>query len=381
MFVRFPVAVTAVLMSLAAFQAEAKLSYNVNQTDSGNKFAIVSGSFEYSDDLSQFRELTAREHLFAVGFDSPGGNVAKAMEFGRLIRSLGIATVQARKFECASACSLAFLGGTSRFAEPGSIGVHKSSFSNSANFEVKDAVSAVQQTTAEIIGYMSEMGVDPGLLQLSLSYDSDDIRYLSGSEMAKFRVTTPNGSPVISSEAVPEKPAIAPVVPTGVQARSVPSLEVPIARDGFVRHPKGQAPIKGAASPDAKTLGEARNGTAVQILDVRDDWYRVAVAGKIGFMHYSWVHVTQFEEDAGEGRYVQVRSFSSLPEAEAFVRTSPVPLSAHLAANGWFAVTLKDIYAEQEAKDVSNALKGHGLIAKDSMVTVGNTYVRKVCCE
>jgi hypothetical protein len=42
---------------------------------------------------------------------------------------------------------------------------------------------------------------------------------------------------------------------------------------------------------------------------------------------------------------------------------------------------LKDVYAEQEAKDVSTALKGHGLIAKDSMVTIGNTYVRKVCCE
>jgi hypothetical protein len=40
---------------------------------------------------------------------------------------------------------------------------------------VDDAVSAVQQVTAEVIGYMSEMGVDPGRLQRFLSYDSDEI--------------------------------------------------------------------------------------------------------------------------------------------------------------------------------------------------------------
>ena len=45
------------------------------------------------------------------------------------------------------------------------------------------------------------------------------------------------------------------------------------------------------------------------------------------------------------------------------------------------AVTLRDVYGQQEAKDVSNALKTHGLIAKDSMITLRNTYVRKICCE
>ncbi|WP_413711670.1 SH3 domain-containing protein [Rhizobium sp. Rhizsp82] len=356
------------------------MSYDVHQTDGGRKFVIISGDFDFSDDLSQFRDLATREHLFAVGFDSPGGNVAKAMELGRIVRGLNLSTVQTRKLECASACSLAFLGGISRFAEPGSIGVHKSSFRDDSGVEVDDAVSAVQQTTAEIIGYMSEMGVDPALLQLSLSYNSDDIRYLSGSEMAKYKVTTPNAAPLPSSDDVREAPAAVAVTPSGVQAKE-PSLEVPVARNGVVRHPKGRAPIKIRGDGDAETIGEARNGAPLRILEVQGDWYRVSVGGNVGFMHYSWVHVTQFEEDAGERRYIQVKSFSSLPEAEVFVRKSPVPLSAHLAANGWFAVTLKDVYAEDEAKDISNALKGHGLIAKDSMVTVGNTYVRKVCCE
>src|SRR5690606_7022182 len=121
---------------------------------------------------------------------SPGGNIAKAMELGRLIRRLGLTTIQMRAMECTSACSLAFFGGTTREAEPGAIGVHKSSFSGDLPVDAEDAVSAVQQMTAEIVTYMIEMGIDPGLLQVSLQYDSHDIRYLSLSEMQKYRIVT-----------------------------------------------------------------------------------------------------------------------------------------------------------------------------------------------
>ncbi len=37
---------------------------------------------------------------------------------------------------------------------------------------------------------MTEMGIDPSLLQLSLRYEKDDMRYLSKSEMQQYRVTT-----------------------------------------------------------------------------------------------------------------------------------------------------------------------------------------------
>ncbi|MDR9808770.1 SH3 domain-containing protein [Rhizobium hidalgonense] len=372
--------ISAVLLAAAfAGPANARLAYEIHSTGAAGSFVVVSGSFEYGDDLSPLRELVAREHPTVVVFNSPGGNVIKAMELGRLIRSLGLSTLQVRQSECASACSLAFMGGVSRVAEPGSIGVHKSSFNDTDALHVADAVSAVQQLTAEVIGYMSEMGVDPGLLQLSLSYDSSDIRYLSGSEMAKYRLTTASQAPVPSAKAEPRD--VARVAPPGIQAKADPSLEVPLARDGLVRHPKGRAPIKLSAEADAKAIGDVLNGVVVNILEIRGDWYKVSVADVVGFMHYSWVHVSQFEEDAGDRRYVQVRSFNSLSDARDFVKGAPVPLRVHLAANGWFAVTLRDVYAEQEAKEVSKALKDHGLIAKDSMVTIGNTYVRSVCCD
>ncbi|MCZ7450961.1 trypsin-like peptidase domain-containing protein [Agrobacterium rhizogenes] len=185
---------------------------------------------------------------------------------------------------------------------------------------------------------------------------------------------------------VPDSPPVQPrpsaaSLPADSAARDAPSLEIPLAESGFVRHPKGVAPVKLAPEGDARTIGQVANGSSVSILQVSGDWYRVNTAGSSGYMHYSWVRVSQFEEPDGEGRFVQVKSFRTLDDARSFIKGSSVPLAAHLAANGWIAVTLPDVYGEQEAKELSNALKGHGLIAKDSLVTFGNTYVRKVCCN
>lgn len=376
---RKPIASVGLLALAFAGPAAARLAYELHKTDVGGSFVIVSGSFDYDDSLSEFRELVTREHPTIVGFNSPGGNVLKAMEFGRLIRSLGLQTLQVRQSECASACSLAFMGGVTRLAEPGSIGVHKSSFNDTDAMHVADAVSAVQQLTAEVIGYMSEMGVDPGLLQLSLSYDSNDIRYLSGSEMTRYRLTTSMAPQNLSVQS--EAPTSGPPASAREQEEVVASLEVPRARSGIVRYPKGEAALKMAADPEAKAISLVPNGTTVAIDQVFGDWYAVRVGQRTGYMHYTWIRVDQFDEDAGQRRYVQVKSFSTLPAAEAFVKSSPVPLVAHLTARQWFAVTLQNTYEEQEAKDVAKALKAHGLIAPDSIVTLGNTYVRKVCCK
>ena len=52
-----------------------------------------------------------------------------------------------------------------------------------------EAVARVQAGTAQIMSYLGEMGVDPKLMELALSYDKSDMRYLSASEMTDLRVT------------------------------------------------------------------------------------------------------------------------------------------------------------------------------------------------
>ncbi|RWP51361.1 hypothetical protein [Mesorhizobium sp.] len=374
---------------LGATAARAGLQFQAGQADAGPRYIFVSGDFAFQDDLSGFEALARSNASVAVTFQSPGGNIQKAMELGRIIRRLGLNTVQFRALECASACSLAFLGGIVRYAEPGAIGVHKSSFSGDIAISTKDAVSVVQQVTAEIITYMVEMGVDPALLQLSLQYDDDDVRYLSKSEMTKYKVITldfeaiqppvasQSPSPTPSFQPAPIQPPVASLPPASENS----SLAIPEAHSGRIRHPKGAAPLKALANGKSATLVNLPNGSPVAILGNAARWYRVQVNGLIGYMHDTWVYVDQYESGPFGQRHIQVKSFDNLADASAYVRSSSIPLAAYLATNGWFAVTLKDTFDQVMAKNLAAELKARGAIPGDAHMTFGNTYVRRVCCR
>ena len=272
-------------LTLVAQHATARLSYEAHSLKDGSKFIMVSGQFEADDDLTIFRNKVLSSHAFSVSFFSGGGNVYKAMEFGRLIRSLGLQTVAARGSECASACSLSFLGGVKRYAETGAIGVHKSSFSDTSGMNVEDAVAAVQQQTADVISYMNEMGVDPSLLQLALKYDSNDIRYLSSSEMTRFRVTTVSfqevhESEVKSSSDKTQAPIADGRITSKTPSKKPPLLQVPVPRNGIVQDDSGSALLKAGRDIHSKTIAAFANGSELQIIRSSGDWYRVLIGKK-----------------------------------------------------------------------------------------------------
>lgn len=173
------------LVSLASSAAALEYSHADNN---GIRFLVVSGPFGQSEDLSRFAAALQASGARVITFNSPGGSTHSAMQLGRMIRSLGLLTYQERRMDCASACSLAFLGGVTRYADPGSIGVHRSSFSSDVPYSREQAVSEVQEGTADIMAYLREMGVDAGLLEFALRYDQTDIRYLSTSEMRALNV-------------------------------------------------------------------------------------------------------------------------------------------------------------------------------------------------
>lgn len=385
-FAAVRVLLCAVALLGGATASFAALKFEVERIEDGTAFIFVSGDFDYSDNLSTFEALVRTNNAQAVTFHSPGGNVAKAMELGRLIRRLGLMTVQLRATECSSACSLAFFGGTHRQAEPGAIGVHKSSFSGDIPINARDAVSAVQQMTAEIVTYMIEMGVDPALLQVSLQYDSHDIRYLSLSEMQKYRIVT-NGNDGQPQAAQPREvpPSVALPTPappaSSLPSRSYVDLSIPQARTGSIRRPQGTAPLMHLPDTKARKVAEIRNGFRVSILASSGRWYHVRAGEHLGYLHDTWVHVDQYASGPFAHRHIQVKSFDNLAETEAYIRSSPVPLTAYLATNGWFAITLSDTFAPDVAKKLVKAMKENGSIPEDSYMTFGNTYVRKVCCR
>ncbi|QPC90758.1 hypothetical protein [Mesorhizobium sp. INR15] len=194
----------SLLFALVMASSAEALDYRPVSLDDGTHFLVVSGEFNDSENFEEFSARIKANGSTFVTFDSPGGSVESAIRLGRIIRASGLNTIQIRKMECASACSLAFAGGVLRGAEPGSIGVHRSSFAPESNLTRDDAVANIQAATAEIMGYLSEMGVDPQLLAIALRYDKADMRYLSVSEMHDLRLTNtvanPTGEGAVAAE-------------------------------------------------------------------------------------------------------------------------------------------------------------------------------------
>jgi hypothetical protein len=209
---------------LATARPAAALTFDAGYTLDG-PVVVVAGEFLFSDDFGGFERAVRESKARWVTFDSPGGDIYRAMEFGRLIRRLKLDTFAWRDLKCESACAYAFLGGAARYAEAGSIGVHRSWIDSHGPLSAEDAVEAVQEVTADVMGYIAEMGVDPQLMRLALQYETADMRYLSLSEMEQLRVTNPTreiGSHAGSHPARQVSPARA-----GVSATSVTVLGPP----------------------------------------------------------------------------------------------------------------------------------------------------------
>lgn len=194
----FAIAASTVLWCKAAY---ADVAIERLPIENSSTVLLLKGEFTPTDNPDLLAKEVVASGAKVITFNSDGGNVVMAMAYGRMIRALGLSTLQLRSSQCASACALAFVGGLTRQAEPGAIGVHQSSFSPDTEIEGRTAVAAVQALTAQIMTYLVEMDVDPKLLQLSLSVPSDDMRYLTASEMQNFGVT--KGTPTEMSERVP----------------------------------------------------------------------------------------------------------------------------------------------------------------------------------
>ncbi|WP_421440143.1 SH3 domain-containing protein [Agrobacterium tumefaciens] len=378
----------SVSAALLAFAMDASaLTFVTAPLDGSTTAIIVSGVFSPSENLSEFTSKVSSvggKSIFVI-FKSPGGNPSTAMRLGRLIRAMNLPVIQPREMQCESACALAFMGGSKRIAETGAIGVHKTSFSDSTAISVDDAVSFIQHQTAETISYMTEMGVDPGLLQLSLRYERDDMRYLSKSEMAQFRVTNADGSGATPSEpprvaVVPAPQATTKALPSYRIADDDPRFQIPTAKVGALRVPKGKEFLRSGEDQASGKLISMHNGDRVEILAVGDRWYKVRAKGREGYLHHNWVKVDQFLTQPFENRYIQIKSFDNYPEAQVFVRNSGLPLTVYLATNKWYAVTLSRSLPVAEALALLNELKSQGAVPEDAFMTVGNTYVRSVCC-
>jgi hypothetical protein len=145
---------------------------------------------------SWFRDRLDEAHLAAgdiILMSSPGGDLNQAIIIGEIIRSRGLATAvgvadasgQIRPSYCASACVLAFAGGTSRVGVEGSmLGVHRFVTLTPG----PDPVAETQRTAGMVLSYLTRMGVSSSVVEAMSA--TSDVRWLGAREAAAMSLVT-----------------------------------------------------------------------------------------------------------------------------------------------------------------------------------------------
>jgi hypothetical protein len=110
-------------------------SYTKQSLTNGQTALIMSGGVNAGDSTNLDRILSSDSSISEIWLHSPGGNAAEGAAIGRVIRRHKVATRVPARYQCISACTMAFLGGVVRTIEPGSAyGVH--TFYNDGWFDV-----------------------------------------------------------------------------------------------------------------------------------------------------------------------------------------------------------------------------------------------------
>jgi ATP-dependent protease ClpP protease subunit len=117
----------ATIVLCAALAASGANAANIGVTSLGAgqpALVTISGDLD-SSDIQQFRTKTASLAKAIVAFQSDGGSLVAGITIGEIIRLKAYATLVPENSRCASACAIAWLGGTPRFmGDDAQIGFH-----------------------------------------------------------------------------------------------------------------------------------------------------------------------------------------------------------------------------------------------------------------
>lgn len=152
----------------------------------------AAGSIEAGTALRFEAELKALgDNVTTVSLDSPGGSLDDALAMARTIRERGLSTTVADGALCASSCPLVFAGGKKRLAgETAVFGLHQFYVATGTSTAPAQAMADAQMTTARIVRYLAEMGVDPALWLHALDTPPRALYYLSPQELSGYGLVT-----------------------------------------------------------------------------------------------------------------------------------------------------------------------------------------------
>ena len=179
------------------------LLYSLLLAEDGMRFSLKTDYMNHRAEIYASGDLERGTALKFVNFikqnnigraivylNSYGGSLEEGMLLGRIIREMGyetsIGTTKSRMAGiCASACSYAFAGGVARYIyyDKQRLGLHQ--FYSSDGSE-SGSIADTQKMTANIVNYLSEMGVDEQAFVVASSTHKNSMTWLTKAEAIKL---------------------------------------------------------------------------------------------------------------------------------------------------------------------------------------------------
>lgn len=182
-----------ILVSLTSSLSSLEFYTHENNSKTLNAIMAI-GEIKHNDaeKLDRYLSKLPYKKNTAIYFDSPGGNLYDGMRLGEYFKKHRIKTVIQGYKICASACALAFLGGTDRNGNKwmsstttSKLGFH--AFSNADGTKYANSDNT-QKAVADILTYGEYVGASMKIFIKQFSTPSNDIYWFSTQEELNFGI-------------------------------------------------------------------------------------------------------------------------------------------------------------------------------------------------
>jgi hypothetical protein len=206
----------AILLIVCASAAGAA-TIEIKQPETGPPLVLVTGDFEFSD-VADFNAAIAPMSKAIVSFASEGGALLAGIRVGTMIRQKHFSTLVPDGATCASACAVAWLGGTKRFVGRGAnVGFH-------AAYVVKAGTVAESAPGNAVLGaYLGQIGLSEDAIRYITEAEPSAITWMSMSEAAEYGIAVARwGAAELDKAAIDGPPGARDSRPAGNAAKRKP---------------------------------------------------------------------------------------------------------------------------------------------------------------
>lgn len=222
----FAIVSGAMLLALATALAAGPASaadIKVVRDGDGPAAITVEGTIDQGDDR-RFADLALGVDNAVVVFESPGGNLVSGLEIGRAIRLKRFVTWVPDNTNCASACALAWLGGTRRLmADTARVGFH-AAYDESSGQKVPTGVG-----NALVGAYLMQLGVTERGIVFFTEAPPTGIQWLTFAEAQKLGIDVVRYNAGQEARPATPAPAMAPAATPLAPSAPLPAVAPPVS--------------------------------------------------------------------------------------------------------------------------------------------------------